>query len=67
PELLLEEIVNFVSKNSKKSQYIEPLTRTVRNVHFLETNLKLKSMLINDDNFEILEIKVDDDSCFIEF
>lgn len=69
PDLLLKKLIDFVSENSSKFEGQKAITNIVKNVHFLESNTKLDFMLLNDDNFEILSIKLADesDATFIEY
>lgn len=69
PDLLLKKLIDFISENSSKFEGQEVVTNIVKNVHFLESDTKLDFMLLNDDHFEILSIKLADesDATFIEY
>lgn len=69
PDLLLKELISFVSENSSKFEDQKTVTNIVKNVHFLESDTRLDFMLLDDDNFEILSLKLneEDNLNFIEY
>lgn len=67
PDLLLKKLLDFVSENSLKFESQKPVTNLVKNVHFLESGTRLDSMLLTNDNFEVLSIELNDNTKFIGY
>ncbi|EEU68515.1 TPA: hypothetical protein KG967_000897 [Enterococcus faecalis] len=67
PDLLLKKVLDFVSENSLKFESQKPVTTLVKNVHFLESGTRLDSMLLADDNFEVLSIELNNNAKFIGY
>lgn len=57
PDILLDEIVSFLNKNSNLIDNQVPPTNKVLNLHYLESDIIYKNARLRDDGYEIIALE----------